>query len=90
MAYHLHKQGNDMAKLKVTIDPENKHVQIYGTYRYCTELDTGTLSRVSKRLYYPTVLSRGRKENCILEAIKNLKSEYDARDAAHRAEIAAL
>lgn len=70
-----------MAKLKVEIDPRFKDVQIYGAYRYNTQLGSGEfiLSKVSRRKYYPDVLSRGRTETGILDAISNYKAEIESK-----------
>lgn len=80
-----------MASLKVEIDPRFKDVQIYGTYRYNTQLGAGEclLSKVSKRKHYPDVLSRGRSESCILDAIANYKAELKAQyEAIKKANLA--
>jgi len=69
-----------MANHKVTIDPTNKHIQVCGKYRFNTELKgEHILSSVSKRKNYPDVLSRGRKETDIIDAIKNYNNEIDAQ-----------
>lgn len=67
-----------MGNLKVKIDEKNKHVQIYGKYRYCTELGSGNLSVVSRRKDYPEVISRGRNESSIIDAVNNYNAELEA------------
>jgi len=64
---------------KVTIDQDNKYVQICGKYRYNTESGLNILSVVSRRKQYPDVISRDRKESCIEEAIKNYSAELGAK-----------
>lgn len=77
-----------MARRKVTIDPTNEHVQVCGKYRLNTELKgEHILSSVSKRKTYPDVLSRGRKETDIREAIDNYNAELNAQIEEIRAKI---
>jgi len=68
-----------MASLKIEIDPTNPNVQIYGKYRYNTELGCGNLSSVSKRKHYPDMLSMDRPEKSIIDAIENYKNELETK-----------
>lgn len=66
------------SKLKVEID---QYGQTYGAYIYNKELGSGAyiLKKISRRKYYPDVLSRNRSEECILDAIRNYKAELAAK-----------
>lgn len=66
-------------KLKVE---SNKYGQTYGTYSYNKELGSGEyiLKKQSPRKWFPDVLSRGRTEECILDAIVNYKAEVKAKN----------
>jgi hypothetical protein len=68
-----------MSTLIVKIDPTDKYVQVYGAYRYNTQLGPGQyiLRKISKRKDYPDVLSRDRIEPCIVDAIHQYHVEID-------------